>query len=105
MSNRKARLARLEHYRKKEADRQRGARLRFRAQIQAIKTKAGCMDCGETHPACLQFHHTDPTTKLFRINRGIAERRARLLIMKEIKKCIVLCANCHAKRHWLERRL
>ncbi len=24
-------------------------------------------------------------------------------IMSEIKKCDVLCVNCHARRHWEER--
>jgi hypothetical protein len=32
---------------------------------------------------------------------GVIEAR----ILKEIEKCIVLCANCHAKEHWTEETL
>ncbi len=56
-----------------------------------------CAVCGyDRHPAALQFHHVDPATKSFNLSlrgetRGIAELRA------EARKCVVLCANCHAE--------
>jgi hypothetical protein len=45
--------------------------------------------------AALQFHHLDPMDKEFHIaHRGVTRsiERARA----EARKCILLCANCHA---------
>jgi transposase-like protein len=61
--------------------------------------KAGgrCALCGfDQHPAALQFHHVDPSTKSFQIaegglTRGIEKSRA------EAAKCVLLCSNCHAQ--------
>ena len=57
--------------------------------------------CGETHYACLEFHHIDPREKKFRLE---AIRRPSLKALQaEIAKCRVLCANCHRKEHWKQR--
>jgi ribosomal protein S27AE len=56
-----------------------------------------CVLCGfDQHPAALQFHHLDPSTKSFQIGeggltRGIERCRA------EAAKCVLLCSNCHAQ--------
>ncbi len=67
------------------------------------KNTLHCVDCGEKHPACLQFHHKNKEEKSFTISyiagRGVASIGT---ILKEIEKCEVLCGNCHAKRHWRE---
>ena len=43
----------------------------------------------------LQFHHRDPTTKSFEVSRqGITRSLQRLRL--EARKCVLLCANCHA---------
>ncbi len=56
-----------------------------------------CRNCGyDRCIAALQFHHLDPSTKSFTLsNKGItrALQRAR----EEARKCILLCANCHAE--------
>src|SRR5215469_14140919 len=68
--------------------------------VQHIKSQLRCVDCGERHPATLQFHHLNSEDKVFNIsraaNRGVSLDR----IKKEINKCIVLCANCHIIRHY-----
>jgi len=62
-----------------------------------------CADCGEKHPACLQFHHKNKEEKHFNIAE-VADRASSIKALKEeIDKCEVLCVNCHAKRHWRER--
>ena len=68
-----------------------------------LKSELACSRCDETHPACLQFHHTDPAMK--EASLGIAIRRgwSRNRVLAEIAKCEVLCANCHAKHHATER--
>lgn len=102
MAKPETRLARIVHYRQIEAISQRRHRLMRRQKITAIKVSQGCLDCGENHPACLQFHHLNSAEKLFSVQRALAEKKSMELIIAEIKKCVVLCANCHAKRHWIE---
>lgn len=70
-------------------------------QIEIIKYKMNnpCK-CGENHPASLQFHHSIGFKK-FNISDAASKGRSLKTIMSEIKKCIVMCANCHAKIHWI----
>jgi integrase len=42
---------------------QRLSRNEKRARTLAIRTNSGRTDCGEKHPACLEFHHLDASTK------------------------------------------
>jgi hypothetical protein len=68
-----------------------------RAWIDGIKLGRGCADCGfRKHPAALQFDHRDPAEKEFSIASGWAFGKER--IEREIAKCDVRCANCHAMR-------
>lgn len=70
--------------------------------ILQVKKDNPCQ-CGEGHPACLQFHHINPSTKIKPIGQMVSEGRSLSKIKKEISKCIVLCANCHAKLHYDEK--
>lgn len=58
-----------------------------------------CIYCGESHPACLDFHHRDAAEKEFVI--ASAKTKNREILLAEIKKCDVVCANCHRKLHWV----
>lgn len=83
-----------------------GQRIRRRSiwdEVQEIKTASGCTQCTEKHPACLDFHHKDPSTKLFEVSGRGLTNHSRSAILDEIAKCEVLCANCHRKHHWNER--
>lgn len=62
-----------------------------------IKKGLCCILCGESHPATLSFHHLDPTKKEFAVSQAIARGIGKERILKEIKKCSVLCENCHRK--------
>jgi hypothetical protein len=68
--------------------------------IQDIKSQLCCTDCGEQHPATLQFHHLHSEDKMFNIGDAVRDGISLDRIKQEIKKCIVLCANCHAIRHF-----
>jgi hypothetical protein len=57
-----------------------------------------CEVCGEDHYRCLEFHHIDPSTKKAHIS-NLAKCASTETLMEEIKKCRVLCANCHRKEH------
>ena len=64
-----------------------------------------CDGCGETDPVVLDFHHVKGQ-KLFCVSQFVDCSDKRL--WDEIAKCIVLCANCHRRRHHkarLEKKL
>jgi hypothetical protein len=56
-----------------------------------------CALCGyDRCQAALQFHHRDPGEKLFAIShQGLTRSLARA--REEARKCILVCANCHAE--------
>jgi hypothetical protein len=68
-----------------------------------IEYKGGkCQRCGYNKTtAALQFHHINPETKEFSPsgNHG----RSWNVAKKELDKCELLCANCHAEVHAEER--
>ena len=72
---------------------------RFRAKAAAIKYLGGkCATCGwHGNQAALQFHHKNPKEKDFII--GNVANKSWDSIKAEIKKCILLCANCHIIEH------
>jgi hypothetical protein len=58
-----------------------------------------CTDCKKTyHLSCYDFHHEDPTTKEFDPCAGTTKKLE--VFLNEIKKCVLLCANCHRLRHF-----
>ena len=87
-------------YREQERIRSQRIRATRRKIIADAKTDKGCVQCGEKHPSCLQFHHLDALKKEFTIARAVSEGKSIKKIHEEIEKCILLCANCHAKEHW-----
>lgn len=59
------------------------------------KTKKGCEECGyNENGVALDFDHRDPSQKLFNVSsRSLTMSLKR--IFQEIRKCRILCANCH----------
>jgi predicted HNH restriction endonuclease len=45
----------------------------------------------------LQFHHIDPSKKRFNISKGF--EFCWDYLKTELKKCILVCANCHKELH------
>jgi L-lactate utilization protein LutB len=75
----------------------------LRQWLRQYKSKLCCIKCGESHPACLQFHHRDRENKSFGIGSFIGRTHLSIKrLKKEIDKCDVLCGNCHAILHWRE---
>lgn len=72
------------------------------AKWYAYKATLKCTNCGFAHIACLDFHHVDPSTKLDSVHRLVNNGQF-ALAKEEMKKCIVLCANCHRIHHFTER--
>ena len=59
-----------------------------------------CMDCGIQYPYyVMDFDHRNKKTKLTTISRMINfHSYSKEKIIKEIKKCDLVCANCHRIR-------
>jgi predicted HNH restriction endonuclease len=56
-----------------------------------------CAICGYTYcTAALDAHHIDPLEKDFNISSRMTSWKA---IVRELDKCILLCANCHREVH------
>jgi len=54
-----------------------------------------CADCGESNPVVLEFHHlSNKVSEISTLMRG----RKFEDIKEEVKRCQVLCANCHRKK-------
>lgn len=77
------------------------------AFLRRIKIVLGCSRCAEHDPDCLDFHHADKSTKIFGVGNtaayqwkvGPIER-----LLEEIRKCFILCSNCHRKEEAAYRR-
>lgn len=66
----------------------------------AVELKGGrCQICGYNKCiGAMDFHHVDEEKKSFDLSsRGLTRSWAR--IEEEIKKCVLVCANCHREIH------
>jgi len=99
------------HYKNREWNTRRSLerRRRHRRWIRTIKAERdGCTRCGESDPACLDFHHLDGEPKEMAVNELVLYGYSKAAILAEIDNCVVLCANCHWLEHhseqaWMDR--
>lgn len=77
-----------------------------RAQMKKLfieKAGGKCAHCGyemTTNNICVfDFHHVDPKKKKFELNQNTFTGKKFELVVEEVEKCIVLCANCHRLEH------
>jgi DNA-directed RNA polymerase subunit RPC12/RpoP len=71
---------------------------RRRAKETLVREMGGaCRLCGySAYLEALQFHHVDPGTKVFALGGGGVVRSLERM-RAEARKCILVCANCHAE--------
>lgn len=67
-----------------------------------IKQKLKCENCNDDRWWVLDFHHIDSMDKDDDIARMMASGKAKKIILAEIEKCKILCANCHRDLHYRE---
>lgn len=78
------------HYKRNEKTTQ-----KLKEHTDNIKAK-GCSRCSEKDICCMDFHHLhDKDIEIAKLIKLGSMKR----LVKEISKCIVLCANCHRKEH------
>jgi transposase len=77
--------------------RQRDKRGEIKKLIQEIKQKNPCVDCKENYPYwMMDFDHLG--NKTFDISKSHYYTQDIDVIKLEIKKCEIVCANCHRNR-------
>lgn len=70
-------------------------------ELNEFKQAHPCVKCGCSKFYLIDFHHLNPAEKDFTISDNSHAKIETL--MKEIDKCVSLCANCHREFHYLER--
>lgn len=70
-----------------------------REWLDLYKSQLQCSRCGNSDERVLLFHHTDPKEKDRNIGDAVRLGWSIERILKEIDKCVVLCANCHIITH------
>lgn len=78
-------------------------RIISRERMLFYKTQRGlkCEICGyNKNWASLVWHHKDPSIKEMQISIYIKNTRNWVKVEEEIKKCVLLCHNCHTETHY-----
>jgi len=84
--------------RKNTNSHRRTAAAKLRARVAALKHNKPCTDCGERYPYyVMDFDHTCDN-KSESIGRLVGRYAPWKEIEEEIKKCDLVCANCHRER-------
>lgn len=92
------------YYRNKEQylKRNRERKKRLKKEWLEFKKSLSCEMCGEDHISTFDFHHIEKHPDNRAVNRLVSDYNFKEAY-EEIKKCMVLCANCHRKHHHNER--
>jgi len=64
-----------------------------------FKKELKCNQCGLKHPAIIDFHHKEKN-KEKAISQMVCDGYSISRIKQEIKKCDILCSNCHRIIHF-----
>ena len=81
----------------REVDRIRKRRNENRRLLRDYLRSHSCVDCGEADIVTLQFDHRDRSTKRLEVALLVV-RKPWSIVVAEIAKCDVRCANCHRRR-------
>lgn len=98
-SERTREIERAYYQRNKDKMKAKSQRLETKARKYVRETKEGkpCADCGGFFPSeCLDYDHLPEFEKSFTLAKPGS--RGKKLIDSEIKKCELVCANCHRIR-------
>lgn len=73
----------------------------LKRKLELVEYKGGkCEKCGyNKNVAALQFHHINPEEKEIKLDARRLSSTNMDTLYKEVDKCMLLCANCHAEIH------
>lgn len=73
----------------------------FQRKTKLVFLNGGCCSrCGyNKNLSALHFHHLNPNEKETALDARVLTNRSWDFILKESKKCVLVCANCHAEHH------
>lgn len=75
-------------------ERQKAARIKLKTELVSVMG-GSCQLCGyRSFLSALEFHHVSGK------DRQVSTIKNRMMALEEIKKCILLCKNCHMEKHW-----
>jgi predicted HNH restriction endonuclease len=73
--------------------------LKYRKEL-ILEFGGKCSSCGYAKNfSALEFHHINPSEKLFQIDIRSCSNRSKKSCSEEAKKCRLLCSNCHCEIH------
>jgi hypothetical protein len=73
---------------------------KHRKLIKRYKLLIGCSRCGyKNYDKALEFHHLGEVEKVDSVSAMLRENVSTKRLKAEIRKCIVVCANCHREIH------
>jgi len=73
---------------------------KLREWFDELKKTFECKSCGEDKFYMLDLHHRDPKEKEISLGDAVRRGWSKDRMMKEIKKCDVLCSNHHRELHY-----
>jgi predicted transcriptional regulator len=74
--------------------------LKMARKILATRLLGGkCTKCGNDNIFLLEFHHRDSSKKEYNMSNMFLQCKPWSVIKKELKKCKLLCRNCHVLLH------
>lgn len=72
----------------------------IRAAVDKLKERP-CSDCGRRFPPCaMDFDHRHPGAKWMEVAHLATRSTSLAPVLREIKKCDLVCAVCHRIRTW-----
>jgi hypothetical protein len=90
--------------RKNKVIKQKQKRKERKLRIAKIKNSS-CVDCGNIYSPCaMDFDHKDPKEKVSNVSILVGQLIAWDRVQAEIKKCDLVCANCHRLRTYKESK-
>lgn len=80
------------------------SRRRYRQKfIRRLLRVSKCAMCGFNDPIALEFDHVNPKDKSAEISQLISKGSSMEKLKNEIRKCRIICANCHAKHTHMQQ--
>jgi len=74
----------------------------LKRKLKLIEERGGCCEiCGyNKNVAGFDFHHKDPKEKDYQLDMRRLSNSSMFKLLKEVDKCMLLCANCHREMHF-----